>query len=163
LKKKVNRLLSELLKDSKRSDRELSKILKTSQPTVSRMRQTLVRNGLIQEFTAIPDLTKLGFEILAISSFRTTESKEIAERAAQWTLSKPNVLFAARVEGTGRNGVMISIHKNYADYVNFIREVKNEGEGIIRDHDSLLISLDGPIVKPFSLKHLAELIEKSQD
>ncbi len=163
MKKRMSRLLSELLKNSKRSDRELSKILKTSQPTVSRMRQTLVRNGLIQEFTAIPDLTKLGFEILAISSFRTAESREIGERAAKFTTSKPNVLFAARTEGMGRNGVMISIHKNYADYVNFIREVKNEGEGIIRNHESMLISLGGLVVKPFSLKYLAELIEKSQD
>jgi len=163
LRKKKNRLLSELLKDSKRSDRELSKILKTSQPTVSRMRQTLVKNGLIQEFTAIPDLTKLGFQILAISTFRTAESQEIAERATRWTMSKPNVLYAARAEGMGKNGVMISIHKDYADYVKFIREVKNEGEGIIRNQDSLLISLNSLTIKPFSLKHLAQLIETTQD
>jgi len=158
----MKKLLSEFLKDSKRSDRELSKILKTSQPTVSRMRQALVNEGLIKEFTIVPDFTELGFQIMAISAFRTAESKAIAEKAVEWTMSKPNVVFAARTEGMGKNGVMISLHKDYGDYVRFIREVKSEGEDIIRDHDSLLISLEELIIKPFSLRYLAELIEASE-
>ena len=159
----MKKLLSEFLKDSKRSDRELSKILRTSQPTVSRMRQALVNEGLIKEFTVVPDFKELGFQIMAISTFRTQESKAIAEKAVEWTMAKPNVVFAARTEGMGKNRVMISLHKDYGDYVRFIREVKGEGEGIIRDHDSLLISLEGLIIKPFSLRYLAELIEASEE
>jgi len=56
MKEKMRRLVSELLKDSKRSDRELAQILKVSQPTVTRMRQTLVKEGIIREFTVILDL-----------------------------------------------------------------------------------------------------------
>ena len=42
MKKRMMSLLLELLKDSKRSDRELAKVLGVSQPTVTRMRQRLV-------------------------------------------------------------------------------------------------------------------------
>ncbi|MDH5391251.1 MAG: helix-turn-helix domain-containing protein, partial [Candidatus Bathyarchaeota archaeon] len=38
-------LLLELLKDSKRSDREIAKVLGVSQPTVSRMRWRLEEEG----------------------------------------------------------------------------------------------------------------------
>ena len=55
MKKKEMRLLVELIKNSCRSDRNLAKVLGTSQPTVTRMRNKLVKEGIIQEFTVIPD------------------------------------------------------------------------------------------------------------
>jgi len=56
MKTKVRKFLLELLKDSKRSDREIAKVLGVSQPTITRMRNRLVQEGVIQEFTIIPDL-----------------------------------------------------------------------------------------------------------
>lgn len=53
------------MKNSKRSDRELSKIVRVSQPTITRTR--LEREGYIKEYTIIPDFAKLGFELLAIT------------------------------------------------------------------------------------------------
>ncbi|NIO38282.1 winged helix-turn-helix transcriptional regulator, partial [Candidatus Bathyarchaeota archaeon] len=46
-----HQLLRELLKNSKRSDRELAKILGVSQPTVTRTRNRLEKNGMIQDYT----------------------------------------------------------------------------------------------------------------
>ena len=45
MKKRMMSLLLELLKDSKRSDRELAKILGVSQPTITRLRHKLEKNG----------------------------------------------------------------------------------------------------------------------
>ena len=59
MKKRSMNLLLELLKDSKRSDREIAKVLGVSQPTVSRMRGRLVKEGMIKEFTVIPDLVRM--------------------------------------------------------------------------------------------------------
>jgi len=64
MKKIMMRLLLELMKDSKRSDRELAKVLGVSQPTVSRMRSRLVKEGIIREFTVIPNFVKMGYEIM---------------------------------------------------------------------------------------------------
>ena len=70
-------LLLELLKDSKRSDRELAKVLGLSQPTVSRMRSRLVKEGVIKGFTVVPDFTKIGYEIMAITAIKMKVSKMV--------------------------------------------------------------------------------------
>ena len=164
MKRTVKSVLCELLKDASRSDRELAKSLRVSQPTVSRVRNKLVENGLIRQFTVIPDFNALGFEILAITSFTSKDSKETHERVKKWAASKPNILFAAAAQGKGRNELMISLHKNYSEYHSFISEVKGLGrEAEVSGYDTLLVSLKGPIVKSFSLKYLAEVLQASKD
>jgi DNA-binding Lrp family transcriptional regulator len=149
-------LLLELLKDSKRSDRELAKVLDVSQPTVSRMRSRLVKEGIIQDFTVIPDFVRMGYEIMAINCFKSKSSKELAEKAKKWMMSKPNIIFAAAAQGMGKNGIMISLHRDYTDFSNFLVEVMAEDETVMKEYDTMLISLKGRIVKPLSLKYLAE-------
>ncbi|MDH5623966.1 MAG: Lrp/AsnC family transcriptional regulator [Candidatus Bathyarchaeota archaeon] len=156
MKKRMMRLLLELLKDSKRSDRELAKVLDVSQPTVSRMRSRLVKEGIIRDFTVMPDFVKMGYEIMAINCFKSKTSEEIAERAKKWVMSKPNIIFAAAAQGMGKNAVMISLHRNYTDFSNFLGEVLAEDENVMEDYDTMLISLERRIVKPLSLKYLAE-------
>jgi len=159
MKDKMRKLLFELLKDSKRSDREIAKILGVSQPTVSRTRERLVKEGVIKEFTVVPDFTKMGYELMAITSFSSNYSKELEEKAVKGTMSRPNVLFAANTMGARKNGVVISIHKNYSDYSRFIKDVRLEGGNDIEDWETLLITLKGFIPKPLSLKSLAQIEE----
>jgi len=152
------KLLLELLKDSKRSDREISKVLGVSQPTISRTRQRLTENGIIQEFTVIPNFGKLGFQIMAISSFKL--KVEDMEGLTKLMMAKPNVIFSSIGEGMGKNGIIISFHKSYPEFSNFISNLRAEGKDMIDDLDSMLVSLENQIVKPLSLKYLAELEEK---
>jgi len=154
-KKKMS-LLLELLKDSKRSDRELAKVLGVSQPTVSRTRQRLVEEGVIKEFTVIPDFVKMGYEIMAISFFKLKVTKASIEKAIKVTMARPNIIFASSGQGMGKNGVIISLHKSYTDYSKFLLDLMVEGEDYTEDYDTLLISLKEKAVKPLSLKYLAE-------
>jgi len=154
------RLLSELLKNSNRSDRELAKALRTSQPTVTRSRNRLVKEGMIKDFTIIPDFLEMGFEIIAITCFKARPSKEVAEKAVKVTMLDPKIIFAARADGMGKNAVMISLHKNYSDFSNFIAKLMLEHGKDVEDHDAMLISLAGFIAKPFSLRYITEQIEK---
>jgi len=156
VEKKMMSLLLELLKNSKRSDRETAKVLGVSQPTITRTRQRLMEEGVIKEFTVIPDFVKVGYEIMAISSFKSKRTKDTTERVVKWTMSKPNIIFASAAEGMGKNAVIISFHKNYTDYSKFVSEIRTEGKNIVEDYDALLISLEGRIVKPFSLTYLGE-------
>ncbi len=159
MKKRMMRLLLELLKDSKRSDRELAKVLGVSQPTVSRMRSRLVKEGIIREFTVIPDFTKMGYEIMAINCFKSKISKELKEKAIKSTMANPNIMFAARAQGMGKNAVVISMHKNYSDFSKFITNLRFEGGDDVEDYCTMIISLHDFVAKPFSLKYLAELEE----
>jgi Lrp/AsnC family transcriptional regulator for asnA, asnC and gidA len=159
MNKKMMSLLLELLKDSKRSDREIAKVLGVSQPTASRMRSRLVKEGMIREFTVIPDFAKMGYEIMAITCFKSKANEKSVEKAIQVTTGKPNIILAARAEGMGKNGVIISLHKNYTDFSKFLRDLRLECGDNLRDYDTILISLKEKAVKPLSLKYLAELEE----
>ena len=162
--KRIDRkLLSELLKDSKRSDRELAKVLGVSQPTITRRRSRLVEEGIIQEFTVIPDFARLGYEIMAITlgSYRVTRTPELLERGQKWVTEHPSVIFASQAHGMGRDAVMISMHKNYTDYSRFMADLRSTFGDSIKDSDTMIVSLKEFIAKPLSLRYLAE--EKSED
>lgn len=160
MKNRKLKLLSELIKNSNRSDRKLANVLGTSQPTVTRMRNRLVNEGFIQEFTVIPDFVKMGFEIAAITLTKTKFDPRLQGRAKKSTMAKPNIIFCAGCEGMGKNRVMISFHRNYADYYNFITNHMEEWRDAIESYDTILISMPGNIIKPLSLKYLTELSEE---
>ena len=75
------RLLFALIKRSRRSDRELAKVLKVSQPTVTRKRAKLEKEGYIREYTVIPDFPKLGFQIMSVifTKFKSSIPSETLE------------------------------------------------------------------------------------
>ena len=159
MKERVMKVLLEYLKDSKRSDRELAKIVGVSQPTVTRMRQRLVKEGLIKHFTIIPDFVEMGYEIMAISFFKLKADEESVEKAKKAAMAKPNIIFASSGEGMGKNGVMLSLHKNYTDFSKFLSNLRLEGRDDLQDYNTMLISLKEKAVKPLSLTYLAELEE----
>ena len=68
------RLIAELMKNSRRSDRELATALRVSQPTVSRTIKKLEKEGYIKEYTMIPDFKKLGYEMIGITSLKVEEN-----------------------------------------------------------------------------------------
>jgi len=158
------RLLAELLKNSKKSDRELSRTLGLSQATVSRTRSKLERDKVIQEYTIIPDFTKLGFELFAITTgwFKAPRDDKLQERARAWMKKHPNVILSSRAQGMGKDAVTVSFHKNFTDYENFMVELKSDWIDAVEDYDSILVSLKGFMAKPFSLKYLAETINPSK-
>lgn len=162
MKRAMKRLLFELIKDSSRSDRKLSKVLGVSQPTVTRMRNKLVKDGIVKEFTILPDFVKLGYEILAISCVKKKMFHEPTDKALEWMSKYPNMIFAARGEGMGKTGVVITLHKDYSDYSDFVTESQQYWADEIVDFDTMLVSLKGTIGKPFSLRYLAELEETSE-
>lgn len=153
--------LLELIKNSSRSDRKLAKVLGVSQATVSRMRSKLVKEGMIKEFTVIPNFTKMGFEIMAITvgKFKVPSSPEMVERGKRWMNNHPNVIFASRASGMGKNAVIISLHKDYTDYNDFFQKSMSDWADAIQGHDNIIITLKGVVVKPLSLKYLAKLFE----
>ncbi|MFB0502185.1 MAG: Lrp/AsnC family transcriptional regulator [Candidatus Bathyarchaeia archaeon] len=162
MKNTMRKLLLELLKDSKRSDREIAKVLGVSQPTITRTRNKLVKEGVIREFTVTPDLVKMGYEIMAISCIKKKNpiTAESSEEATKWMMKFPKIIFAANAEGMGKNGLMISLHKNYTEYSKFVRKNLLQWGKDIQDYDTMLISLKGIIPKPLSLRYLAELEEE---
>jgi len=157
------KLVSELFKNSRKSDREMAKKLGVSQPTVSRMRGKLESEGIIKEYTIIPDFAKLGFELVAVSTVKAKVRTDYIERAQKWVKNYPNIVLMAKAEGSGKNAVMISLHKSYTDYSRFVSETQMHWAEDIETYDTILIALKGPVVRAFSLRSLAEALQASEE
>ncbi len=159
------KLISELIKNSRRSDRELAKAIGISQPTVSRVRSRLEKEGLI-EYTAVPNLAKLGFEIIAVTLAKRNCQKHPEydiQKAKDFAKKNPNIIFGSSGNGLGYDRIGISIHKNYAEYSKFMQESKVYW-GDLMSFDSFLISLKSKdVVQPLSLRHFADYMRKEEE
>jgi len=159
-KDRMMELLHELLKNSKRSDRDLAKILGLSQPTVTRMRRKLEKTGYVWEYTIIPDFTKLGYELMAF----TEPFRKLAEKAHKWALENPKIILGAAGDGMdGKNCMMISLHKDFTDYYRFISRFREKWSSYLRGIESFLVSFKATMVKPLSFKYLEIGPEKTAD
>jgi len=163
-KKLMQQLLFELMKGSKRSDRELARVLGVSQPTVTRMRKKLEESA-IAEYTIIPNWGALGFELMAVTfvnirgkSKLGEEQKKTLKKCKKWMMDHPNIIFASDGTGMGMDGMMVSFHKDYTDYSKFIAEHRVEWAETLGEVKSFIVSVKGgEILKPFSLKYLEKL------
>ncbi len=154
-KQNMIKLLYEMMKNSKRSDREIAKIIGVSQPTITRMRQRLEKTGYIRDYTVIPNLKKLGYEIVAFTFMDTANSNKKDENMKEWIESNPKIVLTASGDGLdGKNSIMASIHTDFTDYSDFMSEFRSKWSGKIRDIDSFLMPLRGSILKHFSFKYL---------
>ena len=119
------------------------------------MRQRLEKTGYIQDYTVIPDLEKLGFEIAA---FTFLDKNGLGENADKWIESKPKILFAATGDGlNGKNAVLVSLHKDYTDYSKSILNFRSKWGANIRDIDSFLVPLRGGPSKRFSFSYIESI------
>lgn len=69
------KILFELIRGARRSDRDIAKVIGVSQPTVTRGRTNLEKEGLVKEYTIIPDLTKMGYELLVFTFLSFAEDR----------------------------------------------------------------------------------------
>ena len=158
------KLLFELMRNCKRSDRQLAKTLETSQPTITRSRAFLERE-LIDGYTVIPRWEKLGYTILAITFVKTKQALGIEERyeaahkkGIKWLMKHPNVIMGGGCRGMGMDGFLISVHKSYSDFDKFMFDHKREMGWSVDNVQTVIVNLGGSaILKPLHLKYLAEV------
>jgi len=159
------KLLSELMKNSKTSDRELAVKLGVSQPTVSRIRAKLEKEGYIKEYTLVPDFRKLGFEIMAVTLVKLKRQLTEEELDKIWKFSegflKKNpfaYMMAADGNGLGYDRVVISLHKDYADFVRFVKATREVPFAELGAFDSFMISLASKHYQPLTFSIVANYL-----
>jgi DNA-binding Lrp family transcriptional regulator len=146
------KLIAELMKNSRKSDRELAKKIGVSQPTITRTRTRLEKEGYIEEYTLIPNFQKLGFHLAAISfpklqhSLSLEETEEARKTGEKLGLeSFPEVIVAERGRGLGYHAVFISFHRSYQAYIDYMDNLKKMKFLEFPEFESFLISLDDKI------------------
>ncbi len=161
MKKRIQAVFFELLKNSKKSDREISKKLKISQPTVTRIRKRLEKEEYIREYTVIPNFPKMGFEIGAFIFFHVDRSRNKKNKpiAHNWISKQPNIIFAAGGDGVrGKNCMLATLHRNFTDYIKFIRDFKSKFSNI-KNLEAFLVPLSENTPKFISFKSVEKLAE----
>lgn len=147
MKELERKLIAELIKNSRRSDRELAKAVGCSQPTVSRMIKRLEKEGYIKEYTMIPDFHRLGYEIMALTFIQNEKKSGMEEledlRTKGRELEKNSAVSALFImNGIGRdsNRVILSLHESYSSFADFVRLMKQLAAYNVHYVDSFLIS-----------------------
>jgi len=160
-----------LMRNSKVSDRQLAKKIGVSQPTVTRRRARLEKEGLM-EYTAIPNFEKLGFEIMSFSFSKWTSEAltemlptEEFNKQVQEFFSKHTNVILATTGGSGLGGMdsaSISVHKNYAEYRNWVNEIRSTWGKYVDEFESFTFSLKGKnMVRNITFKFLPEYIREA--
>ncbi|UCB61320.1 MAG: Lrp/AsnC family transcriptional regulator [Candidatus Bathyarchaeota archaeon] len=167
MKKLDYEILFELMKNSKISDRKLAKMIGVSQPTVTRRRASLERDGYIT-YSGIPNFAKMGLTIMAFNflswnaegeELSAAHSEDFLDKVALFLKEHPNVIFASTGSGMGMGRVSISLHKSYADHISFIRRLQVEWGRYIAKRDVFLVSLESDnVVRQLGFDQLIEYI-----
>jgi DNA-binding Lrp family transcriptional regulator len=141
------KLVAELMKNSRRSDRELAKATGVSQPTVSRIIKKLEKEGVIREYTMIPDFSKLGFELMSLVTIKEreiikeNETQEAWKKAREAAKKTPTpFLFVLSTKPSDADTTTLALHENYSEYATYIKGIK----------ENPLVGIDG--VKGFIAK-----------
>jgi len=154
------KLLRELLKNSKQSDRELARTLNVSQPTISRARHKLEKSGMIKDYTIVPDFKKMGFQLLIVNFAKIRPevlSSGMREKAKEFIEKFPNTIFASTGEGMGMNAVDIAFYRSFTEYHNRANLMRTEWKDIIEDLQSFIVPIGEGEFKKFSLAYLGDI------
>lgn len=142
------KLIAELTKNSRRSDRELAKRLHVSQPTVTRIRNKLEKEGIIREYTIVPDFIRLGYQMASITLAKMKEplSKEIVAeiRRQAREIEKKNpspTIVSMNGIGCDADYVNVAFHKNYSEYTEYVKFISQFPQVKVGEIKSFVIDL----------------------
>ena len=164
MKSTERKLISELMRNSRRSDRELAKVVGVSQPTVSRMIKKLENDGYIKEYTIVPDFRKLGYHLMSLIFVKlkqglSSDKIQEARRIAQETLKTGahEVVMLERGIGLGYDGVFVTLHKDYASYLKLKKWFRQFSFLELSKLDAFLVNLDDKVrYRPLTFSTLAK-------
>jgi len=164
------RLIAELMQNSRRSDRELARAIGSSQPTVTRLRSKLEKEGIIQEYTMIPDFAKIGYKIMAVTfalsrSLDKEEAEIVNKKIADSVEGKQfQFIMLERGDGLGFDAVIISLHENYASYLKVHEWLRKFDFLEVVRASSFLINLEDDVrYRPLTFSTLARLIRSQAE
>lgn len=166
LKKREIQVLFELLKDGRVPDKHIAQKIKTTQPTVTRIRQKLEREGYIKKYSVLVDFKKVGITMIVVTMFKWADysiEKE-QEDARKEILKMPDMLSLSRGEGMrGKTNIIISAHEGFKSYEDFVRVLRKKWGNYVTDIESFISSVDG-ITKVFDPSEcITDILSKQQD
>jgi DNA-binding Lrp family transcriptional regulator len=163
------KLVKELVRNSRRSNRQLAETIGVSQPTVNRLVKKLEKEGVIREYTMVPDHVALGFQIMSVTFARLKEamSDDDVERARKFAhemLKKRPTATMMIMNGIGLDAdrAVVAFHRDYSDYVEFMTLMKEYPLVVVEEVKSFLVDLlDRSHFQQLTFSPLADYLAKT--
>jgi len=156
------RLVSELIKNSRRSSHELAKAIGVSQPTVSRLLRKLEDKGVVREYTILPDFRRLGYNLMALTFFKLKpllpEDIQRANEQTEQLLREQSfgIVMYEKGMGLGYDMLAVSFHEDYSSFIKMKQKAYDFSFLELTGSDSFLIDLNDKVhYRPFSLMAVA--------
>jgi DNA-binding Lrp family transcriptional regulator len=160
------RIIAELMKNSRRSDREIAKLVGVSQPTVSRTIKKLEEEGIIEEYNMIPNFKRRGYQIMGVSFYGRGEPVKEEDRAelvkAAEELESKNsyaCLMAVNGIGLGKSRLYITFYKDYSEYTKALEAARSLAHLTPEGLDSFLVDVNSSNYRLLSLEQVARNIQ----
>jgi hypothetical protein len=80
---------------------------------------------------------------------------DVKKYANQWA----NAIYASRGEGMGMTGVIISLHRNYTDYLQRLTLFRKDWSKYLEELQSFVTAVGEGTIKEFSLEYIAEYLK----
>lgn len=151
LKHKEKQVLLKLIKNGRKTDKQIAKELGTTQPTVTRIRQKLEKEKYIKEYHANPSFEMIGLNIIVITVMQWADyskKEHLAEFINDIKNNRNTTCFARGNGLAGRTAFFISAHKDMKSYEDFIVDIKTKWGMHIRQTDQFISSI-GNVFKAF--------------
>ena len=148
-------ILVELLKNCKVSDREMASKLRTSQPTVTRLRNKLWQKGFVSSFTVIPSLSKIGLGLMMFTFFRRIQ-ENVRKDFKDWIKKNPEIVFSSEGEGLREDTlVIVSVHPQFDAAEHFLNDIRTRFGEKLGGMSSFFTPVRSTI-KEFNLSNVVE-------
>ncbi len=154
------------MKNSRKSDRELAKLIGVSQPTVTRIRLKLQKEGYIKEYTTIPDFQKLGFQMVSFTlvkfeNYVSEDAVKEARKELRKMLSSENLstILTMRGMGAGADYIIVAFHESYDAYLRLIDLIRQPFIPV-KEARTFIASLAESHFRPLTFSTLAEYVAK---
>ncbi len=168
-KQEILKVLFTLMAQGNKSERAISKDLGITHTTLSRRIRKLEQEGYIQEYTAIPNLHKLGIDILVFTFVSSADAVTPAPGEFHvWAEKYPAILCFLQDEGLGAtNFVIVSMHRNYEEYVELFKKLQKDAilmKNILQNVkvNSFVFRTGREFPKPFSLRNFGKFFEPTE-
>jgi hypothetical protein len=161
-KKEKLRLPLELIKNARKSDREIAKALKISQPTVNGKEHHWIKKGTSESTRSYLTLKEWATKLPRfLSSHSQKLDRNCQNKRENGAKNSRRLFLRGGGEGLGMHSIMVSVHKNYASFSKLITKLREDWQSNLKDIQSFLMSVSRKelVYKPFSFRYLEETHE----
>lgn len=152
LDKNETKFLLSLLESGAKSDAQISREIKVSKATTSRIRKKLEKNRIIEDYIPIIKLEKIGveiFQVLLLQWIRFGDTKLSEKVFSEWE-ADPHIIFLAHGQGANFTTVLFMGFKDIHEYDEYSKQFRAKYSNYIGKTEIIILPSDKVIKNDYT-------------